>query len=103
MAHNETRILIVCGSGVATSTVVSERVKELAAERGWPISTSLCRATDVRQTVSTFSPDLVLATTPVPDDLGVPTIPAIALLTGIGEDAVIEQIAEAIAALQGGQ
>ncbi len=101
MSNRETRVLLVCGSGVATSTVVSERVKELAAERGWSLTTSLCRATDVRQTVSTFAPDLVLATTPVPADLGVPTIPAMALLTGIGEDAVVEQITSAIAGLQG--
>lgn len=97
----ETRVLLVCGSGVATSTVVNERVKALAAERGWHLVTSLCRVTDVRQNVSTFGPDLVLATTAVPDDLGVPTIPAMALLTGIGEEAVLEQIAGVISELQG--
>lgn len=99
MPKNETRVLVVCGSGVATSTVVSEKVKELAAARGWRLNTSLCRATDVRQNVSTFKPDLVLATTQVPGDLGVPTIAAMALLTGIGEDAVIEQVDSVVGSL----
>ncbi|MFV0430230.1 MAG: PTS sugar transporter subunit IIB [Arachnia sp.] len=91
-----TKILIVCGSGVATSTVVSEKVKEHAKSHGWDVEVSLCRATDVRQTVGTFNPRVVLATTAVPDDLGVPAIPAVGLLTGIGQDAIFAELGEVI-------
>jgi PTS system galactitol-specific IIB component len=38
--------------------------------------------------------DLVVTTTPVPQDLGVPVIQTLAFLTGIGKEAVIEQIAQ---------
>jgi PTS system galactitol-specific IIB component len=37
-----------------------------------------------------------VTTTPVPSDLGVPVIQTLAFLTGIGREAVIEQIVEAL-------
>lgn len=93
------RMLVVCGSGVATSTVVAERVKALAADQGWDLQVSLCRATDVTATAGTFNPDLVVATTAISADLGVPTIKAMSLVTGIGEDQTIAEIDETLRGL----
>jgi PTS system galactitol-specific IIB component len=40
--------------------------------------------------------DLVVSTTQVPSDLGVPVIQTLAFLTGIGKEDVIEQIAKVL-------
>lgn len=101
MATNVVRILIACGSGVATSTVAAERVKEIARDVGVDVQTSLCRATDVRATIGTYQPDLVVATTAMPSGIDVPVIPAMGLVTGIGEDGVVDRIAVALKEISG--
>jgi len=40
--------------------------------------------------------DLIVTTTPVPDNLGVPVIHTLAFLTGIGKEEAIEQIVQAL-------
>ncbi len=40
--------------------------------------------------------DLIVTTTPVSKDLGVPVIQGLAFLTGIGKDDVLKQIVEAL-------
>lgn len=88
------RILVACGTAIATSTVVAKGIEEALKERGIPITTRQCKASEVRSLVD--SADLIVTTTPVPTDLGVPVIQTLAFLTGIGKEEVIEQIIEAL-------
>ncbi len=84
------RILVACGTAIATSTVVARGIEEALKERGIEVITRQCKAAEVRSLVS--GADLVVTTTPVPSDLGVPVIQTLAFLTGIGKEEVIEQI-----------
>ncbi len=86
------RILVACGTAIATSTVVAKGIEEALKERGIKITTRQCKASEVKSLVS--DADLVVTTTPVPSDLGVPVIQTLAFLTGIGREAVIEEIIE---------
>lgn len=86
------RILVACGTAIATSTVVAKGIEEALKERGIPVVTRQCKATEVRGLAPGY--DLIVTTTPVPKDLGVPVIQTLAFLTGIGKEAVIEQIAD---------
>ena len=88
------RILVACGTAIATSTVVAKGIEEALKERGIQIMTRQCKASEVRSLVD--SADLIVTTTPVPTDLGVPVIQTLAFLTGIGKEEVIEQIIEAL-------
>jgi PTS system galactitol-specific IIB component len=88
------RILVACGTAIATSTVVAKGIEEALKERGIPIMTRQCKASEVRSLVDGV--DLIVTTTPVPSDLGVPVIQTLAFLTGIGKEEVIEQIIEAL-------
>jgi PTS system galactitol-specific IIB component len=87
-------ILVVCGTGVATSTLVAAKVEEEMQARGIPVSTQQCKAAEVRSLAP--NADLIVATTPVPNDLGKPVIKGLAFLTGIGRDAVLDQIEKAL-------
>jgi len=84
------KILVACGTAIATSTVVARAIEEALEARGIQIITRQCKATEVESLVQGM--DLVVTTTPVPSNLGVPVIQTLAFLTGIGKEAVIEQI-----------
>jgi len=88
------RILVACGTAIATSTVVAKAIEEALKARGIPVITRQCKAAEVKGLVSDY--DLVVATTPVPKDLGVPVIQTLAFLTGIGKEAAIEEIVGAL-------
>lgn len=89
------RILVACGTAIATSTVVAKAVEDALRERGIEVITQQCKASEVASLVQGV--DLVVTTTPVPTNLGVPVIQTLAFLTGIGKEAVIEQIVKTLA------
>ena len=86
------RILVACGTAIATSTVVANAIEEEMKKRGINISTNQCKAAEVPSLASNV--DLIVTTTPLPSNLGVPVIHTLAFLTGVGKEAVIEQIVE---------
>jgi len=88
------RILIACGTGIATSTVVAKAIEEALKERGIDVITRQCKAAEVRSLVD--QADLIVTTTPLPGNLGVPVIHTLAFLTGIGKEDAIEQIVKAL-------
>ena len=84
------RILVARGTAIATSTVVARALEEALKERGINVTTRQCKAAEVKSLAS--DADLIVSTTPIPSDLGVPVIQTLAFLTGIGKEEVIEQI-----------
>jgi PTS system galactitol-specific IIB component len=88
------RILVACGTAIATSTVVAKGIEEAMAERGIKVVTRQCKAAEVKGLAS--DADLIVTTTPVPKNLGVPVIQTLAFLTGIGKEDVLNQIEEAL-------
>jgi Phosphotransferase system, galactitol-specific IIB component len=87
-------VLVACGTAVATSTVVAHAIEEAMAERGIPVVIRQCKATEVRSLAE--DADIVVATTPVPDDLGKPTFKGLPFLTGIGKSQVLDDIEKAL-------
>ena len=83
-------VLFACGTGIATSTLVSHAVTEAMKERGIHINSTQCKATEVRSMLN--SVDLVISTTQLPADLGVPVITTLAFLTGIGKADMLDKI-----------
>jgi PTS system galactitol-specific IIB component len=86
------RILVSCGTAIATSTVVAKAIEEAMQERGIKVVTRQCKASEIRGLAA--DADLIVTTTPVPSDLGVPVIQTLAFLTGIGKEEVINQITD---------
>ena len=84
------KIVVACGTAIATSTHVAIKIKELLEERDLKIHTIQCRV----QEVPSLAPDadLVVATAQVPFDIDVPIVDGIPFLTGIGVKEVIDKI-----------
>ncbi|MBC7251149.1 MAG: PTS sugar transporter subunit IIB [Anaerolineae bacterium] len=94
--NGEKRVLIACGTSIATATVVAEKVKEIAKEAGISVRVAQCKAAEVRGRIETFNPHVIVATTPVPKDLGIPVFNGVPFLSGVGMDELKAQILEAL-------
>jgi galactitol PTS system EIIB component len=84
------KIVVACGTAIATSTHVAIKIKELLEERGLKIHTIQCRVPEVPSLAP--DADLVVATAQVPYDIDVPVVDGIPFLTGIGVKEVIDKI-----------
>ena len=84
------RILVACGTAIATSTVVARKIEEELAKRDIAVQTSQCKASEVRSKLEGH--DLVVTTTFISGTGDVPVIHTVSFLTGIGIDADIEKI-----------
>ncbi len=87
------RLLVSCGTGIATSTAASDKIKRLLKARGVDAETLECKVAEVASRVGTFRPDAVVSTTPVPGQVPVKVFSGMPLLTGIGAETLADQIA----------
>ncbi|MCR4398231.1 MAG: PTS sugar transporter subunit IIB [Firmicutes bacterium] len=88
----EKQILVACGTGIATSTVVAEKVSEVCRKNGIVANIIQCKAIEI-PSYAAQGVDLIVTTTPLPQKISVPVVNGLAYLTGIGEDQVSERIA----------
>ncbi|MDW8064548.1 MAG: PTS sugar transporter subunit IIB [Anaerolineae bacterium] len=90
------RIIVACGSGVATSNVAAEKLRNLLREQGY--HNVEVRAVDIKSLEAEAKvADLLVSITPYSlrdKELSIPSINGIPLLTGIGVAEVIQQIKE---------
>ncbi len=88
-------VLVSCGTAVATSTVVARAIEEACKKAGIRVMTRQCKASEVRGLVQQGA-DLIVTTTPIPKDIGIPVIQGLPFLTGIGKDQVLKQIIDTL-------
>lgn len=87
------RLLVACGNGIATSTVVATKIREKCEECGIPVTITQCKLLEVDSKVEDY--DLLVTTGKFTGGtVEIPVITAISLLTGIGEEATLNQITE---------
>ncbi len=84
------KIVVACGTAIATSTHVSIKVKELLEARGLKVHTIQCRAVEVPNLA--LDADVVVSTAQVPFKIPIPIVDGIPFLTGIGVKEVVDQI-----------
>jgi len=89
------KILVACGQGVATSTMVLGRLKEAMEKRGLDgtYTVTQCRVLEII-TKSQDEYDIVVSVAHVPPGLKIPSINGMPILTGIGAEKVYDEIAE---------
>ena len=107
------RILLVCGTAIATSVAAADRIKNLLGARGYDVQTWTALAAEVYEKAKGLRPHLIVPTTKIQINKievngktkfevdGIPGIPAfngVPFLTGVGEDAVIDRMVEALEA-----
>ncbi len=84
------KIVVACGTAIATSTHVSIKVKELLEARGLQVHTIQCRVAEVPSLAP--DADVVVSTAQVPFKIPIPVVDGIPFLTGIGVKEVVDRI-----------
>lgn len=84
------KVLFVCATGVATSTVVEEKVIEYCKEKGLDCEFDQRNVGSVAQIGDDF--DLIVATCQVSAKTKTPVVMGLPILMGFGADATYKQI-----------
>lgn len=87
------KVIVACGSGVATSQTVASKVNRLLKEKNVD---AVVEAVDLKS-VDRYIKDSVayITITKVSKEYPVPVINGIAFLTGVGQEAELEKLIEA--------
>ncbi|AUJ30445.1 MAG: PTS sugar transporter subunit IIB [Liquorilactobacillus hordei] len=87
-------LMIVCGTGVATSTIVTGKIKTWLEEKNYTSKVALHQGkiTDIVNTVGDY--DAVISTTMVPERIKDQVINGVPLLTGANPEAVFSKVEE---------
>lgn len=86
-------ICVVCASGMATSKLISEQLKDLLKQRNIDAKMTVTKISDLGD-VSNY--DVIVTSTLLPDNLGIPVIRTMSFLTGIGMEKDLDKIIEVL-------
>ncbi|HLU53046.1 MAG TPA: PTS sugar transporter subunit IIB [Acidimicrobiia bacterium] len=86
------RVLIACGTGIATSTVVADKVRKHLKANGIEAKVDQTKVSELHRGAKGY--DLVVATTNVPKSVEAPVVNGLPFLTGVGVDKVLDEIVE---------
>ncbi|WP_248921956.1 PTS sugar transporter subunit IIB [Olsenella intestinalis] len=91
-------ILLACGSGIATSTAVAAKVKDLLDGNGFAGKFQITTCSIADAVGKSAGADLVIATTVKPGGIDCPFISGIPFLTGMGKANAEKQVLDFMAA-----
>lgn len=84
------KILIACGTGIATSTVIAKRVEKLCKDNGFDVMVEQVKIVEVAGKCENY--DLIVASTKVPESVKTPKVQAINYLTGLNMNKTDDEI-----------
>jgi len=84
-------VIVSCGTAIATSTVVAKAIEDACKAEGIAVVTKQCKAAEIPVYLEQGA-DLIVTTSQLRFDPGIPVIKGIAFLTGVGTAQVLEEI-----------
>lgn len=88
------KILVACGTAIATSTVVAKKIEEMMKKRGFTVTTTQCKAAEAPSKAAGY--DMIVTTTPIGNVGTVPVLRTVSFLSGVGMEKDIDKIVEAL-------
>ena len=88
------RVIVACGAGIATSTIVTDRVERLLKENNMDAEVRQVKIAEAKQLED--SSDLIVSTTILPTTYSIPAIVATSYISGINEEATDTKILNAL-------
>ena len=85
-------LMVVCGSGIATSTVVEGKIRDFLDSKGVLDKVKMYKGNIAEQINHIDEYDAFVSTTVVPDDVKDKVISDLPVLTGVGADKVYDEI-----------
>ena len=87
-------VISVCGSGTVTSSMVAGKVRDFLDDHGIKAKTVEVNPGGVEDQLSSGSWDLIVHTSPLKGKNDLPTINAVGLLSGMGEEEFFDELLE---------
>lgn len=84
------KVIVACGGAVATSTIAANRIETLCRENHIDVEICQIRISEIESHLSGAS--LLVATTKIKRDYGIPYVPGMAFISGIGESQTEEAV-----------
>lgn len=84
-------VIVSCGTAIATSTVAAKAIEDACKEAGIPVITKQCKGQEIPELLRQGA-DLIVTTSTLRFDPGIPVVKGLAFLTGIGTEAVVKEI-----------
>ena len=88
------KVIVACGGAVATSSIIAERLQEFCEENGIQIEIVQCRLSEISSNL--YGVDLIVPSSRVKRDYGVPLITGMPFISGIGLEKTKAQILEVL-------
>ncbi|MCI1665070.1 MAG: PTS sugar transporter subunit IIB [Atopobiaceae bacterium] len=88
------KVIVACGSGVATSQTVASKVSRLLQERGVDADVEAVDIKSLRQHIKTA--DAYISVVKTDDEFDIPVFNGVSFLTGMGQDAELEKLISVI-------
>lgn len=86
------KVLVACGAGIATSTVVMKRIEDLLQEN--KVNADVEQIKIAEAVSKQEGADMLISTTILPTEYKIPAITALGYITGIGADKLDNKILE---------
>jgi len=91
------KILVACGTAIATATIVTEKLKDILARNKIDAEIIKCRVPEVPYYIRMLGKvDLILTTSFVPDVKNIPILNAVPLISGLGREELEREIVKAL-------
>lgn len=84
------RIVVACGTGIATSTVAADRISKECEKAGIDVDIIQCKVSEINSYLA--DADLIVSTTILPVKTDVPVVNGLPFITGIGIEKAVESI-----------
>lgn len=91
------KIVLACGSGIATSTAVAQKVSALLDDHGYAGQYKIVQCAISEAESMCSDADLLVATTVAPSGLTCPYVSGVPFLTGVGKPAAEQEILNVMA------
>ncbi|MDT2596384.1 PTS sugar transporter subunit IIB [Enterococcus dongliensis] len=86
------KVLVACGAGIATSTVVMRRIEDLLQEN--KIDANVEQIKIAEAVSKQEGADMLISTTILPTEYKIPAITALGYISGVGADKLDKKILE---------
>ena len=86
------KILVACGTGMATSTMISEKIKGILEDNGIDSIITQCILSEIASNAANV--DLIVTSMKVDEEYKAPVLLGTAFLTGINEEEATKKLLE---------
>jgi PTS system galactitol-specific IIB component len=88
------KVIVACGGAVATSTIAANHVLELAKKNGIDVEICQCRISEIESNLDNAV--LIVPTSRVKRDYGIPLITGMPFISGIGVEKTEQKILDVL-------